>query len=59
MSGFQCPLDRAGQVGLHGVQVYGVLQLGGEHGHHLVGVITGPVEPPVHGILHPEAERRS
>jgi hypothetical protein len=34
--------DRAGQVGLYGVQVDGVLQPGGEGGHRLVGVIAGP-----------------
>ena len=48
MSGLQCLLNHASQVGLHGVQVHGVLQPGSERGHHLVGVIAGPVEPLVH-----------
>ena len=30
------------------VQVYGVLQVGRERGHGLVGIVPGPVEPPVY-----------
>jgi Virulence factor BrkB len=50
-------VDHTGQVGLHGIQVHCVLQPCGERGHHLVGVIPGPVEPAVHDPLYPPAER--
>ena len=57
MGGLQCAVDHAGQVCLHGVQVHGVLQSGRERGHGLVGVVPGPVESPVHHLLHPPPQR--
>jgi hypothetical protein len=56
MSRLQRLLDHTGQVGLHSVQVYGVLQPDGERGHYLLGVIAGPVEPAVHDPLYPSPQ---
>src|SRR3977135_3279120 len=39
-------MDDTGEVGLDAVPVPGILQPGGERGHHLVGIVTGPVESP-------------
>ena len=46
-----------GQVISDRVQVHRVFQPGRERSHGLVGVIAGPVEPAVHGPLHPAAQR--
>ena len=46
-----------GQVITDRVQVDPVLQPRRERGHGLVGVIPGPVEPPVYHLLHPPPER--
>ena len=46
-----------GQVIADRVQVDRVFQAGRECGYRLVGVIPGPVEPPVHGLLHPPPQR--
>ena len=43
----------AGQVVAHRVQVNRVFQPGRKCGDSLVGVVPGPVEPPVHRALHP------
>jgi ABC-2 type transport system permease protein len=48
---------RARQLVADGAQFHGVLQAGRERGHDLVGVVPGPVEPPVHHPLHPAAQR--
>ena len=53
VSGFQDALHHPRQVVLDGVQVHRVLQPDRERGYGLVGVIAGPVEPPVHGTLDP------
>jgi hypothetical protein len=42
---------------VHGEQVHGVLQAGGERRDDQVGVVAGAVEPPVHGVLHPSPQR--
>ena len=57
VGGFQGLVHGTGQVIADRVQVHGVLQPGGERGHGLVGVISGPVEPPVHRPLHPPPQR--
>src|SRR2546430_11557519 len=41
-------MDDTGQVGLDRVPVHGILQPGGKRGHHVVGIVTDPVKPPVH-----------
>jgi hypothetical protein len=46
-----------GQVIPDSVEVDGIFQSGRERGHGLVGVIPGPVEPPVHGPLYPPPHR--
>src|SRR5580700_6548015 len=51
VGGFQSPVHDAGQVGLHGAQVDGVLQPGGERFYGAVGVVAGAVEPPVDDAL--------
>ena len=48
MGGLQGLLHDTGQVISDRVQVDRVFQPGRERGHGLVGVIPGPVEPPVH-----------
>jgi hypothetical protein len=50
-------MDHCGEVGADGVGIDGVLQPGRERRHHAVGVVAGPVEPPVHGVLHPPPDR--
>jgi hypothetical protein len=40
VSGLDGPVDHTGQVSLHGVQVWGVLEPGGECGHHLASTQT-------------------
>jgi hypothetical protein len=57
VGGFQGPVHDAGQVGLHRGQVDGVLQPGGERFYGAVGVVAGPVEPPVDDALDPAADR--
>ena len=57
VGGFQGTVDDTGQVGLDRVQVDSVLQPRRERGHGLVGVIPGPVEPPVHGPLQAAPQR--
>ena len=57
MGGFQGGLHHAGQVVADRVQVHRVLQPGGELGDGLVGVVAGPVEPAVHGVLDPAPHR--
>ena len=52
VGGLQGAMNDAGPGGLDRVPVHGVLQPGGERGHHLVGIVAGPVEPPVHPPLH-------
>ena len=52
MGGLQGLLHDAGQVISDRVQVNRVFQPGRERGDGLVGVIPGPVEPPVHDLLH-------
>ncbi|HYY18897.1 MAG TPA: hypothetical protein VE864_08655, partial [Streptosporangiaceae bacterium] len=46
-----------GQVVVDRVQVHGVLEPGRERGDGPVGVVAGPVEPPVHHPLDPAAHR--
>jgi putative flippase GtrA len=53
VSGFQDALHHLRQVVLDRVQVHRVLQPDRERGYGLVGVVAGPVEPPVHGALDP------
>ncbi|MGH3228533.1 MAG: GtrA family protein [Streptosporangiaceae bacterium] len=53
VSGFQDALHHLRQVMLDRVQVHRVLQPDRERGYGLVGVVAGPVEPPVHGALDP------
>jgi len=53
VSGFQDALHHPRQVVLDGVQVHRVLQPDRERGYGLVGVVAGPVEPPVHSTLDP------
>src|SRR5579859_3278145 len=55
--GFQDLVDGAGQVIPDRVQVDGVLEPGRERGHGLVCVVAGPVEPPVHRLLHSPPQR--
>jgi hypothetical protein len=43
----------AGEVGADPVGVYRVLEAGRERRHHALGVIASPVEPAIHGVLHP------
>ena len=50
-------MHHTGQVITDRVQVDRVLQPGRERRHGLVGVIPGPVEPPVYHLLHPPAQR--
>ena len=57
VGGFQGLRHDAGQVIPDRVKVDGVLQAGRERGHRLVGVVPGPVEPPVHGALDAVAQR--
>jgi hypothetical protein len=45
------------QAGLDGLQAGRVLELGGECGDGLVGVVAGPVEAAVHRMLDPPPER--
>src|SRR5579864_976736 len=47
VGGFQGLVHDTGQVSPDRVQVHGVFQPGRERGHSLVGVVAGPVEPPV------------
>ena len=57
MGGFQGLVDDTGQVIADGIQVHSVFQARRERGHGLVGVIPGPVEPPVHPGLYPPPQR--
>jgi len=57
VGGFQGLVHDAGQVVPDRVQVHGVFRPRRERGHDLVGVIPGTVEPPVHHLLHPAAQR--
>ena len=57
VGGLQDLVHDAGQVGLHRGQVDGVLQPGGERFYGAVGVVAGPVEPPVDGALDPAPDR--
>jgi hypothetical protein len=50
-------VDHGQQVGPDRVEVDGVAEPGGEGGDHLVGVVADPVEPAVHGVLDPPAQR--
>ena len=54
---FQGPVHGAEQVGADRADVDLALQLGGERGHRLVGVVASPVEPAVGGMLDPVAQR--
>jgi hypothetical protein len=55
--GLEGVLDHAHQVPLYGVEVDGLAQAGGERGHQGLGVVAGPVEPPVDHPLHAPAQR--
>ena len=57
MGGFQGLVHGSEQAGVDGIGAGRVLQPGGEGGDGLVGVVAGPVEPPVHGALDPLAQR--
>jgi hypothetical protein len=54
VGGFQSPVYGGEQVGVDGIGAGHVLQPGGDG---LIGVVTGPVEPPVHDALDPPAQR--
>jgi len=57
MGGLEGAMNDAGQVGLHGVEVNGVLQPGGESGQCPVRVVAGAVKPAIHDPLHPAPHR--
>jgi ABC-2 type transport system permease protein len=57
MGGLERGIHDVGELVADGAQVHGVLQAGRERGDDLVGVVPGPVEPPVHHALHPAAQR--
>jgi hypothetical protein len=50
-------MDRTGQVLCYGVGVELFGETGRERGQHPFGTITGAVEPAVHPVLDPGAER--
>jgi ABC-2 type transport system permease protein len=57
VGGLERGVYRARELVADGAQLHGVLQAGRERGDDLVGVVPGPVEPPVHHALHPAAQR--
>jgi hypothetical protein len=57
MSGLERLMDHADQIALHRVQINGLAQPRGERGHDRLRVVARPVEPAVHGVLHPPAQR--
>jgi hypothetical protein len=50
-------LNDTGQVITDRSHIHGLLEPRCEHRHHLVRVVAGPVEPPVHVMLHPPPQR--
>jgi hypothetical protein len=54
---FQRLVYDTGQVTADRIQIHGVFQSRREPGHHLAGIVPGPVEPPVHSQLHPSPQR--
>ena len=57
MSGLERGVHHVGQLIADRAQVHGVLQPRRESGDDLVGIVPGPVEPPVDHPLHPPAQR--
>jgi len=55
--GLERLVDRGDEIALHGVEVHGLAQPGGEYRHDRLGVVAGPVEPAVDCPLHPAAQR--
>jgi hypothetical protein len=50
-------VDGIEQVALNGIETDSLAQPGGEGGHHRLGVVVRPVEPPVDRALDSPAER--
>jgi len=57
VGGRQGVLHGNSQVIADRIQVHGVFQPGRERGHHLVGVVPGPVEATIHPELDPVPQR--
>ena len=57
VGGLEGAVDDGGQVGADGIEVHGVFEVRSEGGDGLVGIVAGPVEPPVHGVLDAPAQR--
>jgi dihydrofolate reductase len=55
--GLERAKHRVGQIALHGAEIHGLPGPGGEGRDDRLGVVPGPVEPPVHGALHPAPQR--